>query len=324
MEIEENFVYSALDLGTNTTLLLNVVKETPGKLREVGEFYRTTQLGQDLNVTGELSQEAVDRTLQAVAFFLRATKDKFAHGKGIAVATSAVRDAVNSESFLSAFADLVGSKPLVLTGIEEAGAIFTGAVNQADEKKKLLCLDIGGGSTELAGGNSAQCDFCTSLNLGCVRIAERYNLFEENDVGVVTAARDAVRAELEKAVCQYRDTIFIHTPIELVFTGGTATTYAAYRQALADYNQSQIHGFRGDRETVGSDVERLMAMSSRQRAVLPGIPNERARIFPAGLLILQEFLQFFGKTSFRVSTRGLRHGLVIMLNQQQCEPTWTW
>jgi exopolyphosphatase/guanosine-5'-triphosphate,3'-diphosphate pyrophosphatase len=167
---------AALDLGTNSFLLLLLRETAGGALERVSEPCRIVRLGQGVDRTGRLAPEAIARGLRAIRELLAETAWAGTAGVGIAAATSAVRDAANRDEFLAPCAELLGGRPVLLSGDNEARTVFTGASSELAPGQAGVCVDIGGGSTELAAGFPGDYRAGLSVNVGCVRLAERFGL----------------------------------------------------------------------------------------------------------------------------------------------------
>jgi len=315
---------AALDLGTNTVLLLTCRERADGALAEQDELCRVTRLGQDFDATGRLADVAMRRTLAAVEEFAAQAAGGSARGLAVAAATSAVRDARNRDAFLARCAQVLGRPPLVLSGADEALTIFRGATSDRPADAFVVNIDVGGGSTEMSAGFGSNCLHSASLPLGCVRFGERFGLFEVPEPGAADAARGAARELLAPACAEIRGTRPGASAAAVVVSGGAATTYAAMRLGLHDFDRVAVHGCTGRETDVADTVLSLLGMPSAERALLPGITPGRASVLPAGLLILSEALRLLDAAEFGVTTRGLRFGLLLRLRAGEIAPTWTW
>jgi len=315
--------YAALDFGSNTTLLLIATQDSRGTLTEVEELSRTTRLGRGVDATGRLAPDAIMSTLNAAGEFASALRSMDKPVKGVAVATSAVRDADNREAFLQPCQDLLGTRPVVLSGEEEARTIFMGAVSDNASGRPCLVIDIGGGSSEVAVGIPNRSDLAVSVNAGCVRLAEKFGLTRAASDDAIQAARLDVREICRnlKAQVEQRTPVDETTDLNIIVTGGTATTLAAYILGAEKYDRARVHGLTASETQVREAIQATVGLSADSRAALPGIPPGRAPVWPAGLIILSEILRGFKKTSFRISTRGLRFGLAVRLQSGDIHPT---
>ncbi|HEY5108256.1 MAG TPA: exopolyphosphatase, partial [Acidimicrobiales bacterium] len=189
---------AAIDCGTNSTRLL--VADADG--RPVERLMRITRLGQGVDATGRLAPEAIDRCVAVLAEY-RQVMDRLGVGRGRLAATSAARDAANGADFLRRAGEVTGLEPELLTGLDEGRLSLAGAVADLDPADgPFLVLDIGGGSTELvAGAGPDDPDLAAvSLQMGCVRVSERY-FVDDPPTGIeLASARADVAAQLERAV----------------------------------------------------------------------------------------------------------------------------
>jgi exopolyphosphatase/guanosine-5'-triphosphate,3'-diphosphate pyrophosphatase len=315
--------WAALDIGSNTVMTL-VAQGAASRLREDDEWRATTRLGQGVDASGQLAPEAQERTLAAIASQMAACRQRYPAGIGVAVATSAARDAGNGPEFLARSAALIGGVPRLLAGEEEARFTFRGIVSDLPRGHAVIHLDVGGGSSEITAGRAGEaCLLAESVNLGCVRLGERFSLLESAAPAAILPAREAIRALLQP-VCQRLAALANLPRAGIILSGGSATTYAALQLALPVYAAARVHAWPGRTADLDETLPRLFAMTAAQRAALPGVTAGRAPVLPAGLLILGEFLRLLGADQFRVSTRGLRFGLVDALAAGELEPTWRW
>jgi exopolyphosphatase / guanosine-5'-triphosphate,3'-diphosphate pyrophosphatase len=315
--------WAALDIGSNTVMTL-VARGTPGALREDDEWRATTRLGQGVDRTGRLAPDAEERTLAAIAEQTAECRRRYPAGVGVAVATSAARDACNGRAFLARSAELVGGLPVLLSGTEEARFTFQGIVSDLPRGRAVVHLDVGGGSSELTAGIAGEgCLSAESVDLGCVRLGERFSLLDVAAPAAVAAARQTIRATLEPA-CRRALALAAVAGAGVILSGGSATTYAAMQLGLRVYAAARVHGSPGRTADLDEALPRLFAMTAAERAALPSVTVGRAPVLPAGLLILCEFLHLCGAESFCVSTRGLRFGLVQALAAGTVPPTWQW
>lgn len=316
--------FAALDYGSNTTVLLLAREEVDGTLVHEQERFATTRLGADFDQTKRLRKAAIDATLEATAGFLE-NIPRDLPVLGIAAGTSAVREAANRSDFLNAAQALLGKQPILLSGDDEARTTFRGAVSDQPARLRLVNIDIGGGSTEIGAGDRDVCQIATSIHVGCVRLTEQFDLQRATDAATLRDARRHARQCLEPA----RDILPRRDPraaaaVRLVATGGTATTFAAYRRKLPKYDRRRIHGYRVQPGVIDEVLPRLASLPAALRSRMPGIPPDRAAILPAGLIVLAEFLDLFQPRECLVSTRGLRYGLACCLQSGELPPTWEW
>ena len=306
---------AAIDQGTNSIRLL-VVEPGAGAGEEPTELARDmviTRLGQGVDRTGRLDPAALDRTLAVLGRFCRRARALGAERIRVA-ATSAVRDAENREEFAAAVLDRAGSALEVISGEREAGLSFAGATRGLDPNAvspPYLVLDIGGGSTELVVGSSADAGSLAAIStqMGSVRLTERFIRSDppvERDLTALAIAVDEVLDEAEA-----------HVPIRdartLVAVAGTATTLQAMALGLARYDPEAIHRTwltLLDAERVLHD---LAAMTNDERAALPIMAPGRGDVIVAGGVILTTVMRRFGFERALVSETDILDGLAFEL-----------
>lgn len=273
---------AAIDCGTNSIRLL--ISDIVGENKtDVVREMRIVRLGQDVDKTGHLADEAIIRTLTATREFaalittLGADRIRFC-------ATSAARDADNAEEFSDAIEDIIGVRPVVLTGEEEAKASFLGAAGDLPVVRTLV-VDIGGGSTELIVGTGDHVEWSVSLNIGSVRMTERYL---SSDPPTVAEASDCIA---------YLDTILDKVigeiaPIEtFVGVAGTVTTVAAHTLAIPSYDSDAIHHAELKLGDVSNACISLARMTVADRRALPFMHPGRADVIGGGALILDRLIE---------------------------------
>src|SRR5437762_6952823 len=224
---------AAVDCGTNSTRLL--VSE--GGERTVERLMRITRLGQGVDATGALAPQAVQRTVEVLREF-RQVMDRHGVERVRMTATSAARDAANREEFFTAAADIVGTRPELLTGEEEGRLAFLGATAELDPSEgPFLVVDIGGGSMEFAVGTTEP-EGVLSVDIGCVRLTEKFLHHDppapEELSQVVSVARD----HLEDVA---RELPASREARRLAGLAGPVTTVAAVEQGLPQYDRDRIH-----------------------------------------------------------------------------------
>jgi len=296
---------AAIDCGTNSTRLL--VVDAGG--RPLERLMRITRLGQGVDASGRLAPDAIDRCVAVLAEY-RLVMDRHGVGRGRLAATSAARDAANGTEFLRAAGEATGLVPELLTGIEEGRLSMAGAVADLDPAEgPFLVLDIGGGSTELiaADGPDDPALAAVSLQLGCVRVAERFLTSDPPTTGELEAAGAEVAAQLETAAAahpRYRETRC------LVGLAGTVTTLAALHLGLVEYDRDRIHHCVLSAEVVAEWLHRLAAEPAAARLTRPGMDPGREDVIVGGALVLDAVMRRFGFTGCLVSEADILDGLV--------------
>ena len=301
---------AAVDCGTNSTRLLVARASDGGGLGTLEREMVITRLGAGVDASGALAPDAVERTLEALRRF-RSTIDRHGVERVRVTATSAARDASNREELFSAAEEVLGIRPELLDGAEEARLSFLGAVAELDpDDGPFLVVDIGGGSTEFAVGAGPEPEGTLSVDVGCVRLTEQYLHSDPPRPEELSAAISVAEAYLDdvvREVPQTRDASL------MVGLAGTVTTVAAVELGLAHYDRRLIHHFRLSRNAA-EDVFRTLATEARaDRVHNPGLEEARADVIVGGCCILVAVLRYFELDSCLVSEADILDGLARSL-----------
>jgi exopolyphosphatase/guanosine-5'-triphosphate,3'-diphosphate pyrophosphatase len=297
----------AIDCGTNSTRLL--VGDGTSTLERLMHI---TRLGQGVDATGELRPEAVGRTLEVLHEY-RAVLDRHGVERVRMTATSAARDASNRDIFFVPATEIVGTTPELLSGDEEGRISFAGATAELDlARGPFLVVDIGGGSTEFAvgAGGGAPPDGVVSVDIGCVRITEKFLSSDPPAAEELSQALSVVHDHLDDVTRELPGAAEAKT---LVGLAGTVTTVAAIELGLAAYDRDRIHHFRLTR-AAAEDVFRTLATEPRaQRVHNPGLEEARADVIVGGAVVLVSIFRYFEFGECLVSEADILDGLVLSL-----------
>ena len=303
---------ASIDLGTNTCLLL--IQEGSGsEERILHDESNVVRLGQGVDQTGELNPDAMERARICILKYAEISKKFGIDPKTIrAVGTAQARDAKNAKMFFDSIEADCGIRFQVLSGDEEAKATFIGAALPNLDEKKMVVMDIGGGSTELVampeGGNVITGE---SLNIGAVRMTERFLKSDPVTDDEFWKCEDAINQSLA-SMKEWRKSLepkMKSTPT-LVAVAGTAVTLAMLQEALPNYDRLKIDGMlltQGDAHRL---VEELKWRTTKERALMPGMEAKRADVILAGALIFWRVMEELDFKEVRISTRGLRYGVL--------------
>jgi exopolyphosphatase/guanosine-5'-triphosphate,3'-diphosphate pyrophosphatase len=289
---------AAIDLGTNSTRLL-VADVEDGRLDEVARRLTITRLGEGVDERRRLLPVPIARVRSCLAEYRREL-EALGATRTLAVATSAVRDAENGEAFLGEIEWSYGFTTRLLSGEEEAALTLRGVAAGRPSVEGTLIVDIGGGSTEFVLGGADGPAASSSVDVGCVRVTERF-----------LASDPPSREELAAAAAYVRSLL---PPLEArsaIGVAGTVTTLATLDLGLAEYDPQRTHGHRIPRASVERELERLAALTSAERERVPGIEPGRAPVIVAGLVVLREVLDAYGLPEIEVSERDLLHGAAL-------------
>lgn len=299
---------ASLDLGTNSTRVL-VARPTDGDLEVLDRRMTITRLGQGVGASGRLAPEAIERTLDCLRGYRRIL-DRHGVGRVRVAATSASRDAANRDEFFDAVEALIGTRPELLAGDEEGRLSFRGATRELDPATgPFLVVDIGGGSTELIAGTD-RVDGVMSVDIGCVRLTEKFLLHDPPQPEELTACISLSEAYLDDVV---REIPAVAEARTLVGLAGTITTVAAVEIGLETYDRDRIHHFRLTHDAA-EDVFRTLATESRaDRIHNPGLEEARADVIVAGCCVLVAVFRHFGFDEMIVSESDILDGLALSL-----------
>lgn len=316
--------YAALDLGTNNCRLLIAVPQDKGGFRVIDGFSKIVRLGEGLSQTGMLSQEAMDRSVEALKVCAAKLGNRVIKRQRL-IATEACRQASNGDAFLKRVKAESGLDLEIVSRETEARLATEGCGSLMDRKSDgAVLFDIGGGSSELILVNnigarkkkiSERIVAWTSLPMGVVTLAERFGgqnvsrkVFENMVQDVLKhidafEGKDALKAA------------FSHGRVHLLGTSGTVTTLAGIHLDLPRYDRKRVDGIWLHDNDVENVINKLLAMSYEERARNPCIGNERADLVLAGCAILNAIRLTWPTKRLRVADRGLREGLLAeMMN----------
>jgi exopolyphosphatase / guanosine-5'-triphosphate,3'-diphosphate pyrophosphatase len=301
---------AVVDLGTNTTRLL-VAEVEDGSLKELDKQTTITRLGQGVDATGQLADEAMDRVRAALARY-RETMDRENVTETIAVATSAMRDASNGPAFRDELNERFGIDARTISGDEEARLTFLGATSgrtpAAETPSETVVIDIGGGSTEyVIGPPTSAPDFHVSTQMGSVRHTERFLQSDPPEHEELVALADDVWRVIEEHVPKEHREL----TSEGIAVAGTATTLAAIDQELDPYDPEKVHGYRVSLAAAERIQAMLAALPLQERRNVTGLHPDRAPTIVAGVTILVESIRAFGLDEIEVSEADILHGAAM-------------
>lgn len=279
---------AAIDLGSNSCRLFIADKESSG-LKEICRQLETSRIGEGVNASGIINEDAAERTINCLKTFRQSMEDKQVQIYR-AVATSAVREAANGKEFVQMVLDRTGLKIDIIDGEEEARLSYLG-VKKGLNLNSPLVVDLGGGSTEFI---CVDKDFMISIPLGAVRASEAKWGPEQ-----ISELLAPIQANKE---------LFTNCP--LVFVGGTASTMAAVKLSLDVFDSTRVHGQRLDIGEIEDLYDMLHKMPLRLRQRLAGLQPERADIIDSGALIMLMIIKTLEKEELIVSETDLMQGII--------------
>ncbi len=292
---------AAIDCGTNSTRLLISDGTTTFERRST-----ITKLGDGVAATGVLSPEAIER-VGAVLLEYRELLDAHNVSRVRIVATSAARDARNSDEFFDAVERAVGVRPELLTGDEEAQLSFDGATADLDPAAgPYLVVDIGGGSTEFAFG-AARFEAGISIDVGCVRLTETYIEHDPPLPEELVACLSITEAHLDDVARLHP---MMGSAATMVGLAGTVTAAAAIELGLHEYDAEQVHHFTLTKAAAEDVYRTVVTESLEDRLHNPGLEPDRGEVIVGGMCILVRVLRYFGFEECLVSESDILDGLV--------------
>jgi exopolyphosphatase/guanosine-5'-triphosphate,3'-diphosphate pyrophosphatase len=307
----------AVDCGTNSIRLL-IADVNSGVLRDVHREMRIVRLGQGVDATGQLAPDAIARTKAALMAYAELLEQ---HGvsRMRMVATSATRDAANRDDFFSMTAEVLGpvvpgAMAEVITGDEEAGLSFVGAVGELDSAgAPFVVVDLGGGSTEVVLGDQTGVEAAFSADIGCVRLTERCLHSDPPTAAEVAAAREVVRERLGEAL----RVVPVDRARTWVGVAGTFTTIAALAQNMTTYDSDAIHLSRVSFDELLPVCKQLIGMSRKQRAALGPMHEGRVDVIGGGAIVVEELAHALqaraGIDHLTVSEHDILDGIALSL-----------
>jgi exopolyphosphatase / guanosine-5'-triphosphate,3'-diphosphate pyrophosphatase len=296
--------YAVIDIGTNSVKFIIGERAADGSWRTVVDRAEVTRLGEGLDESGQLGEEPMERTIEAIAAAAEEARRNGVEAIA-AVGTAGLRLASNSAAFIAAVRERTGVEVEVISGEEEGRLAYVAVTAE---------LGIGSGSVVVfeAGGGSSQFTFAEgdrvleqfSVYVGAARYTERFGLDGVVDDETRAAAQAVIAADLAALDGRL-------APDLLIGMGGTLTNLVAVKLELAKYDPEVVHGAVLDPGEIDRQIELYRTRSAEQRREIVGLQPKRAEVILAGALIVRTVLTKLGRDSLVVSDRGLRHGLLV-------------
>jgi exopolyphosphatase/guanosine-5'-triphosphate,3'-diphosphate pyrophosphatase len=301
-------VLAALDIGTNSFHLVVARTGATDRFEVVARSKELVRLGSGGGDMRQLEPDAIERGIEAL---MRLGKVAATHGADVyAVATSAVREADNAEEFLRRARDEADIDIQVISGPEEARLIHLGVLQAVPVfDRRLILMDIGGGSTEILIGERGETLAVTSLKVGALRLTQRFFRSKRLHPSAVDASRRWLRSSLAPVTRQVRR----HGFDVAIGSSGTVATLCAMVHAMRDGGSLRtFNNFSFTAAELGQVVELLAAADTiEQRRKLPGLDPSRADIMLAGALIAEQVMAELGIDEMVYSDYALREGALL-------------
>jgi exopolyphosphatase/guanosine-5'-triphosphate,3'-diphosphate pyrophosphatase len=296
--------YAVIDIGTNSVKFNISERRDDGSWQTIVDRAEITRLGEGLQEAGEISSDAMDRTVSAIAAMAdEARKNNVA--AIAAVGTMGMRTARNSQQFIDAVEQRCGLKIEIVSGDEEGRLAYIAVKSGLGLAQGALAVfDTGGGSSQFTFGHGDTVQERFSLNVGAVRYTEKYGLSGIVPPDQLQSALKAISADLGRLDNR-------PSPDALVGMGGAITNMAAVKHQLAKYDPNVIQGSTIERAEVERQIALLCGKSLDERRKIVGLQPKRADVILAGACIVKTVMEKLGRDKLSVSDRGLRHGLLI-------------
>ena len=300
---------AAVDIGTNAVRLLvaDSLRSHPSgceRLEWRDRRITITQLGQGVDASGRLADDAIGRTMTVLAEYAEVIRS-WEVDTVRAIATAATRDAGNCDAFLQRVHRVLGTAPEVISGLEEAKLVFRGATDGLSLDRPVLVIDLGGGSTEFAQG-SDELEYAASVNIGSVRLTERYLARLPAQLTEIEAAREAAD-EVFAAVDLPRN------PAAVVGVAGTFTTLAAVALGLCSYDAAAVDGAVLSLAAIGGVVETFGSMTIDEIAAVPAMDPARAPVILGGAIAAERAIAVVGVDQVTVSESDILDGVALSI-----------
>ena len=292
---------AAVDIGTNSTRLL-IAEQIDGVMSDVVRSATVTALGRGVDATRRLAPDAIDRTVRALARYGTLIRESNVVGAR-AVATSACRDAVNRNDFFDAAQPVLGFRPKLISGDEEATRSFAGATRGIKDLSAPIVIDTGGGSTEFVGRREG-----VSVDIGSVRLTER--CLPNHPASPVEL--EAARREASRIVASNE----LPTGSRAIGVAGTWTSLAAMDLDLDVYDSAAVNDSTLTLENLGRLVNWLSLLSLPAKEAIPSLDPKRAPVILGGAVVAEASLQALGLDRIMIREHDILDGVCLGLFAQ--------
>ena len=304
---------AVIDIGTNSIKLL-VGDVSVGIVTPVEERSEQTRLGAGFYESHLLQSVPIARTASAVARFVAMARDHDARSVSV-IATSAARDARNGHELTDAVRKASGMRVEIISGDREAEWVFAGVTSDARlHGRRLMILDVGGGSTEFVLGEGNHHSFRQSFAMGSVRLLEQLRPGDPPSLLDIANCREWLRNFFNREMGPTVASLLgdaARGDVTLVGTGGTTTILARMEKRITDYNRDHIDGTLLSHARVLEFMVHLWSLPLAERRRLPGLPANRADVILMGVAIYEAVMEHFHFPELIVSSRGLRFGALL-------------
>ncbi len=295
---------AALDLGTNSFLCLIAEGDAAGIKKVLSDQVKVVRLGQGVDKSGAFNPEALARARECLTEFKREI-DRVGADYVLAMATSAARDVKNAADLFK-IGDELGIPIEIIPGSDEARITFCGATEgELSEDRNVIVIDVGGGSTEFILGNAKKIQFAKSLDIGAVRLTEKFI----SSHPVVENERRLVEAHIDAQLDTIIGPLSSHSFDKIIAVAGTPSALAA--AMLGGFDSDKVHGFVLTQEKLKEWCDLFSRTSVQERINTYHFEPGRADVIFVGATILYRFLAKLKKPSMMVSIKGVRYGVAL-------------
>lgn len=304
-EEKASYLKAVIDIGTNSCRLFIAQVQANGKKieKELYHEVQIVQLGEKVNETCELQENAIQRTLACLQKY-KDTIDHYACSEIYCFATSATRDSKNRDYFIGKVQKTIGISIQCISGEEEASYNFKGV--SLAFSNKILIVDIGGGSTEFTLGEKQQILFKKSLNIGAVRATELFFPEQEYSYEKIEDCRLWIKEELSQLKEIQKENF------QMIGVAGTATTQISVREKMESYDRTKVHLSTLKKKDIQKNVELFLSKTLEERQKIIGLESKRANVIIAGSIVLLEILEYFQREELTISEFDNLTGAMIL------------
>ena len=274
-----------IDIGTNSMRLL-IADYNNSKIENRKKYVNTTRIGQGVDKEGYISEEALQRNINALEEFANICKVEECQAI-YCMGTSALRDSKNGNIFVDRAKQKTNINVEIISGNEESNLGFMGVLEGLDTDEQILVIDIGGGSTEFIVGDIEGIKFAKSENVGALRMTEKFLAKDPIDTNEFSNMSKFIYGEIKDTI----DYIKSKQIKKIVGIGGTITSLSAMNQELEVYSMEKIHNSEVSIKNIKDILQNLKQMTLNDKKTLKGLQPKRADIITAGVEILNIIME---------------------------------
>lgn len=301
-----------IDIGTNSMRLL-IADYIDDRIINRKKYVNTTRIGQGVDKEGYITEEALDRNLNALKEFVQICKNEQCE-EIYCMGTSALRDSKNGDEFVRRAKELTNIDVEIICGDEESNLGFMGVLEgtTGDKKKDILVIDIGGGSTEFIVGNSDGIKFCKSENVGALRMTEKFITTDP----ISSEEYNNMSKFIEDTISNTLDLIKDMKITKLVGIGGAITSLSAINQELEVYSMEKVHNSKVCKKEMEKILQNLKEMTLIDKKTIKGLQPKRADIITAGVAILYIIMEKLEIDEIMISEYDNLEGLMCQKSKK--------